>query len=116
MSKIADDVYAVLKELFPQTNITKEHYIRYKGKQLFFDFYLRGLGILIEVQGQQHFNYTKHFHGTVENFREFKHRDNLKKEYVEENQGLILVFFCDGTDKITKELVLSRIYEAQCNG
>lgn len=116
MSKIADDVYSTLKEVFPLSTIVKEHYIRFKGAQLFFDFYIRGLGILIEVQGEQHFKYNRHFHGSVENFRAHKYRDNLKKIYIEENPGLVLVFFYDGLDKINKELVLSRIYEAQCNG
>ena len=49
-------------------------------------------------------------------FRAHKHRDNLKRVYIEENPGLVLVFFYDTKDKITKELVLNRIYEAQCNG
>ncbi len=116
MSKIADAVYEILKELFPMSNIIKEYYIRYKGQRLFFDYYIKGLGILIEVQGQQHFKYVKHFHGSIESFRAHKYRDNLKKEFVEENRGLTLVFFYDEKDKIDKELVLNRIYEGQCYG
>jgi hypothetical protein len=40
MSKQADDIYALLTETFPHLNIIKEHYVRYKGQQLFFDFFI----------------------------------------------------------------------------
>lgn len=114
MSLIADNVYDVLKQLFPHSIIVREHYIYYKGTRLFFDFYMKGLSVYIECQGEQHYKYIKHFHGAVENFRAQKHRDNLKKEYIEEDRGRTLVFFYDKIDKITEELVINRIYTAQC--
>lgn len=113
MSVIAEDVYKTLKSLFPNNIIVKEYYIRYKGAQLFFDFFIKDLGILIEVQGRQHFEYIDHFHGSIDIFRAQKHRDNLKKEYVQYDNKLCLVYFYDKQDKITKDLVLRRIYEAQ---
>lgn len=112
MSKIADDVYVVLKELFPYSYIIKEHYIYFKGTKLFFDFYIKDLNILIEVQGEQHFKFSKHMHGTIENFRGQIRRDNLKIEFCS-NNNLTLVFFYDKVDKINKELVLNRLYKAQ---
>ena len=112
MSKIADDVLYCIKSLFPYETIIEEEYIRFKGQQLFFDYYLKGMKILIECQGQQHDKFTKHFHKTIENFRASKKRDNLKVEYCEEND-LTLVFFYDIIDKIDNELVLDRISSAQ---
>ena len=114
MSKIADDVYKELKLLFPYETIEPEYYIWYKGSRLFFDYFLRGMNVLIEVQGRQHFEFVKHFHGDAEAFKAQKYRDNLKREYIEENPELTLVLFYDKKDKITKELVVQRIYEAQC--
>ena len=113
MPKTADDVYSVLKKLFPFEVIVPEYYISYKGNRLFFDFYLKDLGVLFEIQGRQHFQFVKHFHGTVDNFRAQKHRDNLKKEYIQLNKDLCLVYFNDEEDSITEGLVLERIYESQ---
>ena len=112
MSKIADDVYNCLKDLFPWETIVCEHYIRFHGQQLFFDYYLKGMKILIECQGEQHDKFVAHFHKTIENFRSSKKRDNLKIEYCEEND-LTLVYFYDKIDAIENELVLDRISEAQ---
>ena len=113
ISKMAQDVYTVLKELFPYYNIEREHYVPYKGHRLFFDYYISSLSLLFEIQGEQHFKYCKHFHGSVESFKAQKYRDNLKVIYVEENYPLTLVLFYDIIDTITKELVLERIHEAQ---
>lgn len=116
MSKMADEVGAMFKEVFPLEPLVPEYYVNYKGTQLFFDYYAKGLALLFEIQGRQHYHFVKHFHGTVEAFRAQKYRDNLKKEYVEENPSLVIVYFHDDKDKITKELFLKRIYEAQNNG
>jgi hypothetical protein len=111
VSKIADDVYDILKISFPFTYIEKEHYVNYRNTKLLFDFYVRSLGILIECQGRQHTEFVKHFHGQVDNFYSQKRRDNLKVEYCEEND-LTLVCFYDTIDTITSDLILKRIYEA----
>jgi len=81
MSKLADETYDFLKEIFPHNIILKEHYVRYQNTRLFFDFYIKDLGILFEVQGRQHDEFVKHFHNDRETFLGAKRRDNLKKEY-----------------------------------
>lgn len=111
MSKLAEEVYEHLKELYPFEKIVKEHYVYFKNTRLFFDFYIKFLGILIECQGQQHFRYVKHFHADNKAFYAQKRRDNLKVEYCDSN-NLTLVYFYDKVDIITKDLVLQRIYEA----
>jgi len=111
VSKIAADLYVVLKELYPFAKITPEHYVNFKNTRLLFDFYIRNMNLLFECQGRQHTEFVKHFHGIKENFYGQKRRDNLKVEYCE-NSGLTLVFFYDTIDKINKETVLKRIYEA----
>lgn len=113
MSEIAKKVHSVLKEVFPTNVIVEEYYINYKGSRLFFDFFIKDLGVLIEVQGRQHFEYVDHFHGSVDKFRGQKMRDNLKKEYIQYNPKLCLVYFYDKQDNITKDLLLERIFEAQ---
>jgi hypothetical protein len=111
VSKIADKVHECLIELFKFEPIVLEYYVSYKNTRLFFDFYLKSMGVLIEVQGEQHFKYVKHFHSTVDDFYAQKRRDNLKVEYCEEN-NLTLVLFYDTLDVITEQLIIDRIYEA----
>jgi len=112
ISKVSSDVYNAIKEVFPLSAVVKEHYVRYNRERLFFDFFIKNLGILVEVQGEQHFKFNKHFHGSVESFKAAKRRDNLKLEYAEE-EGLTLVYFYDKTDDITPQLILDRIHEGQ---
>lgn len=68
----------------------------------------------MEVQGRQHTHYVQHFHGTKEAFLAQKHRDNLKRIWVEE-QDLNLVRF-NYDEEITEELVLEKIIKAMENG
>ena len=111
MSKIANEVYDVLKLLFPLDNIIKEHYVRYKGTRLFFDFYIKPHHLLIEVQGRQHTEFVKHFHVDKKTFDGQKKRDNLKIEYIQENSELSFVRF-NYDEKITTDLVRNKIYNA----
>lgn len=110
MSVTASKVHSILKKLFPANphrRVYPEHFVNYKGKRLFFDFYIKELGVFIEVQGRQHVQFVSHFHGTAENFRSQKMRDNLKIEYVQE-KGMCLARIYD-TEKVTKALVLKKI-------
>ena len=112
MSKLSDYVYELLKKIFPHNLIKAEYYIKYKGTRLFFDFYIKDLGILIEVQGKQHDEYVEHFHGDREGFIVSKRRDNLKKEYCQEND-LILI---EIRSRISKVKLIDRIWRKMFNG
>ena len=115
MSTQSNKVFELLKELFPHNRIKAEYYVNYKGKRLFFDFYIRELGVLIEVQGQQHSKFIKHFHGEKEVFLAQKNRDNLKIEYVQENKLLSLIKF-NYDENITKSLLQRKINIVLDNG
>lgn len=108
MSNQSNKVFELLKELFPHNRIKMEYYVNYKGQRLFFDFYIRELGIFIEIQGQQHTKFVKHFHGSKEVFLAQKNRDNLKVEYVQNNKFLSLVRFYYN-EKMTKNLIVKKI-------
>ena len=86
MSKLSDATYDFLEKTFPYNIISREYYIKYNNTRLFFDFYIKDLGLVIEVQGHQHDEFVKHFH----TFLLSKKRDNLKKEYCEKT-GLVLL-------------------------
>jgi hypothetical protein len=110
MSKIANKIEDILLEMFPKhlgKRIQKEIYVPYKGHKLFFDFYIKELGVYIEVQGRQHTEFVKHFHGDKEAFISQKYRDNLKIQYVEEHDQCLVRF--NYNEKITKTLVNKKI-------
>jgi len=110
---MAIKVQSLLEKIFPpkpHRRIFLEEYVNYKGKRLFFDFYIKEHSVYIECQGAQHTKFVKHFHGTIENFRAQKFRDNLKIEYVQENNmSLVRVY---DTEDITEELLLFKINKA----
>lgn len=66
--------------------------------------------MFIECQGRQHVAFVRHFHGTVDNFRAQKFRDNLKISYVQDN-GLYLIRLYD-TEEITKKLIFDKMDKA----
>jgi len=111
MSKLADKFYDLLKELFPHNIIVKEHYVRYKGARLFFDFYIKDLDILFEVQGKQHEEFVKHFHQDRDGFFELKKRDGLKAEYTEINKIPFVII--NYSEEIDKDVLLKRIIKSQ---
>ena len=104
MSKLSENVYALLKKVFPHYTIITEHFVFFKGTKLFFDFYIKEMGILIEAQGRQHEEFIKHFHGDAGGFLAAKQRDNLKIEYCEK-KALVLITFDEKEELSTKRLL-----------
>lgn len=118
MSKTADKIFSILNKLYPPIpykRIYRELYVNYKGRKLFFDFFIRELGIFIEVQGEQHEKFIKHFHGDRNGFESQKSRDNLKIQYVEEKKKCLIRFRYDEdiTDDLVKEKI-NKVLEGHC--
>jgi len=111
MSKLADKTRIVLKKTFPHNFIIEEYYINYKGMRLFFDFYIKELDVLVEVQGQQHDRFIKHFHQDQAGFIASKKRDNLKKEYCEEKDMVLLEIRSE--KHLTRKNIVEKIWSAR---
>jgi len=107
MSKIADHTYNLLKESFPHHTIFIEHYVKYKSNKLFFDFFIKELSVLIEVQGRQHDEYVEHFHGDRSGFFNSMRRDNLKKEYCQLNDMTLVEI----RSELTKDELINEIWK-----
>ena len=110
MSVMAKKAHLILKEIFPANPFNRifcEHYVKYKGERLFFDFFIKELSCFVECQGQQHTKFVKHFHGDKEKFLGQKNRDNLKIDYVQQNDMYLVRFNYD--EVINKELVMFKI-------
>lgn len=110
MSATAIRVHDILMRLFPSKPFKQvfcERYINYHGYKLFFDFYIKKIDVFVEVQGRQHTEFVKHFHGDRKTFLQQRERDNLKRVWVEEN-GHHLIRLYD-TENITEKLILNKI-------
>jgi len=86
----ADKVHNLLCAIFPWYKVFSEYFCWYKGTKLFFDFHIKELNLLFEVQGQQHYSFIEHFHGDQRGFIESKKRDNFKREYCQENNWTLV--------------------------
>ena len=89
-SNFEEGTLSLLKGAFPSAKIVSQHSVSYMGSQLFFDFYLPALNILIECQGEQHYKFVTHFHGTQAEYKEAARRDQLKREWAKQ-QGIPLL-------------------------
>ena len=110
MSVMAKKVHLILREIFPANPFNRifcEHYVNYKNERLFFDFFIKELSCFVECQGQQHTKFVKHFHGNKEKFLGQKNRDNLKIDYVQQNNMYLVRFSYD--EVIDKEVVMFKI-------
>jgi len=88
-------------------NTRPDWLISTKGERLELDFYLERLGIAVEVQGRQHFEFTPIFHATEWDFQEQLRRDRDKLD-VCQRAGIDLLYVCKKSDV---EIVLTACYD-----
>jgi len=69
----------ILTELFGMFIILEE--VGLPSTKLEIDFFIPDIKMMIEVNGQQHYEYVRHFHGNKQGFYASKKRDNLKREW-----------------------------------
>lgn len=90
MSKFEKIVKKQLKELFPNATLKEQYHVKKGGGDLFFDFFLPHLNLLIECQGEQHYQFNSHYHEDEKAFKEYQRRDSLKREWAEDNEKILL--------------------------
>lgn len=74
----------VIRKTFGLCSIYEE--VQLLGSRLIADFFIPDMRVLIEVNGEQHYNYIKHFHKSESAFVKSKIRDVQKKEWCELNE------------------------------
>lgn len=62
-------------------------------RELPFDFYLPDYNLLIEYNGEQHYNYGTLFNNTFDDFLKLKHRDWLKRKFAKDNNIKLLTIY-----------------------
>lgn len=115
MSNFETEILEMIKGVFPKYKVIEQHSVFYMGTQLFFDFYIPALNILIECQGEQHYKYVPHFHGLQNEFKGSQKRDQLKREWAEQEHIVFLEIKFDDRPKDSKEL-FARIHGAVFKG
>lgn len=97
----------MMRNILPNEEIVNEYHI---GNRLRLDIYCPSYNLAAEYHGRQHFFYSNHFHGSIEDFEASVERDRLKEEMCREHGIALVVFrFCD---KLDEETVFRRMLEA----
>ena len=86
MSIFEESIGEMLMQAFPQATIKSQYLVKYMGQDLFFDFYLPSINLLVECQGEQHYKYVPHFHGSKAAYKLHAQRDALKREWAKINK------------------------------
>lgn len=93
-SKLQRRIKSILLSYFGEyrveENIRPEWLISDNGTRLELDFYIPGLKAAIEVQGEQHYIFTPHFHNTYSDFLRRLDYDRQKKKLCIDN-GIIFI-------------------------
>lgn len=81
------------------------------GRILPYDFELTSYKILIEVQGEQHSEYTPYFHSCLEDFQYQVFKDRMKKEFADKKgYQLIYLYYSDFKNENYKNVIEKAIY------
>lgn len=109
MSKLADRIEELIQKNFPLHKYKREEYVSYQNTKLFFDFILPQVKVLIEVQGQQHYAYSKFFHKDKLDFQKQKYRDSLKRQWVDQSPYNLVTFKYNEIPKLSDDDFKKRI-------
>ena len=82
-SAFQESVKKQLLDQYPQYMLFEEVFI--PEDNLYLDFFIPALGIVVECQGRQHTEHIKFFHSTKREFNQQKLRDSKKKLWCELN-------------------------------
>ena len=109
MSKGAQELLKLVKQIFPHQRVEFEYNVAERGA-LFVDIYLPHMKLGFEYDGEQHFKYCEHFHGTRENFLRAKRRD-AEKDEVCQQKGITLIRMAH-FEEMSKDTLLAKLEEA----
>jgi very-short-patch-repair endonuclease len=109
VSKGSEELLVFVKELYPNQRIELEHNVADRGG-LYIDIFLPRLKLAFEFDGEQHFEYIEHFHGSRYNFLRAKKRDE-EKDVLCRTKGITLIRVAYNED-MTKTLIHDKIDEA----
>lgn len=80
---------------------------KYTNCNMYCDFYIPKLNIVIEYNGEQHYKYIERFHRNQNGFINMLDRDNQKYKLLNDNGIKLIILKYD--EKLTKDLILNII-------
>ena len=93
----------ILNQVFVLDTVCEE--VPLPGTKLTFDFYLPQRQVAIECQGEQHYKYIPHFHGSRMGFLNSRRRDMDKRDWCDINGiSLIELPFSETDDEWRKRI------------
>lgn len=109
-SQLHKDVLSAVRECYSAETIIEEEPIKLTNKVLFLDIYIPRLKMAFECDGEQHFKYSKFFHGNAINFANQRKNDKEKEDFCNINRITLVRIRYD--DKVSKDLIYSKALEA----
>ena len=74
-------IYTLLKELYPSFKVIYEAVL---PNNMRFDCFVKQIGLVVELDGDHHYEYVEHFHKDYNGFLKQRFRDNKKDELANE--------------------------------
>lgn len=116
MSKLEDTVEHTLRRLYTNTGGKSRYERNYRpdwllyenGRSLELDFFIPSISIGVEVQGEQHLEFSPFFHASPDDFEKQKQRDTWKKETCRRRGVLIVEVFTKDDIVLLMNLVVER--------
>lgn len=99
----------VIQSVFPYDIVLEEVFIPGCNTRLFVDFFVPKRLVVVEVQGEQHSHFVEFFHGDEAGYREYRKRDNIKKQWCSINDITLVEFNYDNKsdwEAILKESII----------
>lgn len=94
----------LIDDIFPTELVLEEFYV--PGERLYIDFFMPRRKMAVEVMGEQHYTFSRHFHGTMDNFKRAQERDARKSLWCTMNEiTLIKINADDGEDEARNKLL-----------
>jgi len=80
MSLLEKHVYKILIKT-PYKFVQEKQFKDFRNGLMRFDFFIPSLGVCLEVNGNQHYEFNKKFHKSYSDFTKAKERDRMKASY-----------------------------------
>lgn len=96
----------LIKSIYPMDNILEE--VSVPGERLFLDIFLPVRRLVIEVNGQQHYEFNSHFYDDKLDFGAAQGRDKRKQEWCEINEIELVVLDSKDDEQHWQQLILER--------
>ena len=94
----------LLRETYPALSFREQFPVKFRRQQLYFDFCIPALRVLVEIQGPQHYKFNAFFHRDGDSYRAALRRDRLKAEWSELDDWRLIVIPYTSFPMTTKDL------------